>query len=286
MSEVSLINTNDYASLQKMLGMTYDAKTTSSGSKLARLSVNKKPLYGETTVNGKVVKVEMLSGGFTLRNGSTVYAESAVIRPFAQRFMHQRYDAAKSNYVKTLLADSLDMDLKDNTGSFNCGKSSEYIEDFQALSKAEQDFLRSVKRTRVIYGEITMENAITKEGDAHPVENVPFVWDVDTKEGFKNMGNVWSKLVKMKHVPMQHTVTLTTEARDLPTGASYYVPMCELDVQSDLPFEEKDNDLLIYFFNNIESHNKWVSDEWEKNNKSDPSISGDYVNVEEATLDE
>jgi len=279
MSELTVINTNDYAAMAKMMGMAYDTGSESKSS-LARLRVNKKPLYGETNMNGKIVKVEVLSGGFELKNGTTVYAESAIIRPFVQRFMYQKYDPNSNTYVKTLMADTFNVDLKDTVGDFNCGKPSGWIEDFNSLPQETKDLLRAIKRTRVVYGTVTMPDAVTEEGDAHPIEDIPFVWDVDTKEGFKNMGGVFAKLLKMKRLPMLHTINLSTAKRDLPTGNSYYVPVPELNMQSSIEISDEDQGLFTSFMESIESHNDYVLNEWNKNNK--PVESDGFIEVTDA----
>ena len=279
---LTVINTNDYAAMAKMMGMAYD--TGDSKSSLARLRVNKKPLFAETEVNGKMVKVEVQSGGFALENGTTVFAEEAVIRPFVQRFMYQKYVQEDNTYVKTLMSDNANLDLKDTKGGFNCGKLSGYVEDFNALSKAEKDLLRSIQRTRVIYGTVTMEKSVTEDGDAHPIENVPFVWDVSTKEGFKLMGGIFSKLNKMKRLPMLHNISLKTESRDLPTGNSYFVPIPELEMQSSIELSDDDQGLFSSFMEAIETHNEYVHSEWNKHNMPE-EVDGfvDVVDVENAT---
>mgnify|MGYP005990305695 FL=1 len=281
MSELAVINTNDYAAMAKMMGIAYDTGSESKSS-LARLHLNKKTFYGETELNGKMVKAEILSGGFELQNGTTVYSETATIRPFIQRFMYQKYDLNTNKYTKTLMADSFNVDLKDTKGGFNCGKSSGWIEDFDALPEKTKELLRSIKRTRVIYGVITMPDAITEEGDSHPVTEIPFVWDVKDKEGFKNMGGIFAKLNKMKRLPMLHNINLSTLKRTLPTGNSWLVPVPELEMKSDIEISDDDQQLFTSFMENIESHNEYVLSEWNKNNKPDVEGFVDVSDVEDA----
>jgi hypothetical protein len=231
-------------------------------------------------MNGKIVKVEVLSGGFELQNGTTIYSESAIIRPFIQRFYYKKYDSDSNKYVQTLMADNFDVDLKDNTGNFNCGKPSGYIEDFDALPKETKELLRAIKRTRVIYGTISLPDGITEEGDANPVEDIPFVWDVDSKEGYKNLGLVFSKLNKIKRLPMQHNINLVTSKRDLPTGASYYVPIPDVDLNSNIEISDSDQTLFTQFMESIQLHNDYILSEWDKNISS--GVDNDFIDVEEA----
>ena len=277
MSELAVINTNDYAAMAKMMGIAYD--TNKEESTLARLNVNKSPIMGETEVNGKIAKVEVLpSGSFEIKNGTTVYSESVIIRPFIQRFMYQKFNSEAKNYDKTLMSDTFNVDLKDNTGGFNCGKPSGYIEDFKALPQATKDLLTSIQRCRIIFGELSMPDGITAEGDAHPIESMPFVWDIHTKEGYKNIGSVFSKLNTMKRLPMQHTMTITNQKREVPQ--TYYVPVAELNVNSKIEISDADQELFTMFMEHIQSHNDWVLSEYQKNNKPDDEIlDTDFVSV-------
>ena len=101
---------------------------------------------GEAEVNGKTKKVEVVEGGtyrLEIPDGPTYYASKAVIRPFVQRFMYKRFvkgnDSTPNRYIKTVMADNLNIDLKDNDGGFNCGKPAGYIQDFKALPESMQD---------------------------------------------------------------------------------------------------------------------------------------------------
>ena len=47
-----------------------------------------------------------------------VFAEKVTIRPFMQHFMYKKR-SAKNTYVKTVMHDNLNVDLKDTSGGFN-----------------------------------------------------------------------------------------------------------------------------------------------------------------------
>jgi hypothetical protein len=53
--------------------------------------------------------------------------------------MYKRFikgtDTIPNKYVKTIMADNLNIDLKDTDGGFNCGKPAGYIKDWQSLPK-------------------------------------------------------------------------------------------------------------------------------------------------------
>ena len=167
MSELTTIDTNNYAAMAQMMGMAYD--TGEKKSSLARLRINKKSIMGDADVNGKTMKMEIVSAGaLGLQNtdNQVIYADKVVLRPFLQRFMYQRYDSNANNYQKTVMANSLDIDLKDTGGTFNCGKPGGYIQDFDALPDSTKELIRQIRRVRVVFGTASM-SGVSKEGVTH-----------------------------------------------------------------------------------------------------------------------
>lgn len=285
MSELAVIDQNNYAAMAQMMGMAHDTGSDKK-STLARLRVNKKPIMGETEVNGKTAKVEVVSAGSYVlvdSEGKKLYSDTVTLRPFVQRFMYQKYDSQKNNYVKTVLADNLRIDLKDTTGGFNCGKPSGYFEDWNALDEGTKEIIRQVRRVRVVFGTVSMEG-VTEDGDAENVENIPCIWEVDSKEGFKNIGSIFSKLGSMKRLPIQHTVLVSTEQRDLPTGGSYFVPSAKLELENNVEITDVDQAVFAEFMAYVEGFNQWVLKEWQDHTKpgdaaEDISLVDGFVHV-------
>lgn len=289
MSDIAIIDQNNYAAMAQLTGMAFD-----SGNKkatLARLRVNKQPIMGETEVNGKTAKVELVSAGSYVlvgTDGTKLYADNVSIRAFMQRFMYQKYDSGAKKYIKTTLATDLKSDLKDTTGGFNCGKPGGWIEDFNALSDGMKELIRSVKRVRVVFGTISMKG-VTESGDAQDVEDVPFIWEVDSKEGFTNLGSIFSKLHTMNRLPINHTMSIATVERKGPSGP-YFVPTAELDIKSNLEMTEVDKGVFQELMAHVEGFNGWVLKEFDANYKQGDAIESEKdsivdsfvnVNVEE-----
>ena len=157
---VTTVDTSNYDEMAKAMGITADAGNKSKQtSNLARLRISHSAIMGETELKGKKVNMEVVSGGhFKLEvpDSSTVYAPQIKIRTFLQRFMYKRFIKGSGNvpnrFVKTVMGESLYVDLKDNDGGFNCGKPSGWIKDFKALPTTQQDLIRQIKRTRVVFG--------------------------------------------------------------------------------------------------------------------------------------
>ena len=119
MSGLTTIDTNNYAAMAKAMGIANEISSANKqGMFLARMRINHSPIMGMAEVNGKNVNVEIIEGGtykLEIPDGPTYFAQSVKIRPFMQRFMYKRFlmgNATSPNrYVKTLMADDLNIDL-------------------------------------------------------------------------------------------------------------------------------------------------------------------------------
>lgn len=232
---------------------------------MARIKLQKKPIKGKAEVNGKNVTVDVVTAGSFMieKDGKNVYAENIKIRMFLQRFMYQKYDNTVNNYVKTVMANDLDIDLKDNYGGFNCGKPSGYIKDFDALTDSMKELIRSIRRTRVVLGTVTFVDATDEKGNPEEVVDMPFVWEVDSKEGFRNFGEATNKFAKHQRLSVMHNMNVSTAEREA-VGNTYYVPICEADLGTTLEVNESEQALFADFMAWVESHNRWVLSEWEQ----------------------
>ena len=171
--ELTTIDTNNYAAMAKAMGIANEtAGERKQASTLARLRINHSPVMGEAEVNGKNVNMEVVAGGtyrLEVPDGPTYYAESVKIRPYLQRFMYKRFvrgmGDSPNRYVKTVMADNLNIDLKDNDGGFNCGKPAGYIQDFKSLPEKTQELIKQIKRVRVVLGTVELVNATDDQGN-------------------------------------------------------------------------------------------------------------------------
>mgnify|MGYP003637383722 FL=1 len=162
MNEITTINEDNYASMAKAMGLpTPSVNTQKKASLLNRFRVWHNPTMGKKKLDGKEFNTEVVEGGLfrleVVGDPSTFYfAEKVKIRPFMQRFMYKRFIMGVGDipnaYNKTIMADTLNIDLKDDAGTFNCGKPAGYVEDFQALPENTKKLIKSIKRNRVIFG--------------------------------------------------------------------------------------------------------------------------------------
>jgi len=268
MTELATIDTTNYAAMAKAMGMGQSA-TEKKTSALARLRINHTPVMGQAEVKGKQVNVEVVEGGtykLEIPDGPTYYAEEVSIRPFMQRFMYKKFvmgnDSTPNRYVKTVMGDNLNADMKDNDGGFNCGKPSGWIEDFNSLPDTMKDLIRSIKRVRVLFGTVDMVNATDASGNPMEAPTTPFIYEIENRDAFKTVGNIFNKLGKMQRLPPQHYVKFKTEKRELPNGSCFYLPDPALDLMSTLDMDSDTQGTFADFVAWVANYNQYILGEW------------------------
>lgn len=290
MSQLTTIDTNNFAAMAKAMGIAAEADSKSSSSTLARLRINHTPVMGMAEVNGKNVNVEVVEGGsykLDIPDGPTYYASSIKIRPYMQRFMYKRFvkgtDKSPNKYIKTLMNDDLNVDLKDNEGGFNCGKPAGYIKDFQALPQKMQDLIRDIKRVRVVFGTVEMQNVVNEKGEEVELDETPFIWEIDNRDAFKMVGESFTKLAKMKRLPVQHIITANTQERKLPNGNSFYLPVVSLDVTNTLSLSDVEQNMFADFMAWVDNYNTYISNAWSE--KANSQMSEDDMDIVDGLVD-
>ena len=88
MSNVTTIDTNNFATMAVAMGMGADQpKESSKASTLARLRIQHTPLMGQQEIAGKMKNVEVVAGGsykLEIPDGPTYFADKVSVRPFLQ----------------------------------------------------------------------------------------------------------------------------------------------------------------------------------------------------------
>ena len=281
MTELTTIDTNNYAEMAKAMGMANEAATIKKqGMFLARLRINHSAILGAESILVKAGTYKL-----EIPDGPTYYAESAIVRPFMQRFMYKKFvmgSAGKPNrYVKTVMADTLNMDLKDNDGGYNCGKPAGWIEDYASLPESTKDLIKSIKRVRVVLGSVELINPKDVNGNPVELESTPFIWEVENRDAFKTVGGVFTKLAKMKRLPVQHTVDLTTEERKLPNGNSFYLPLTGMDTTKTVELQQKDQDLFADFMAWVQNYNEYIINAYAEKAGDSDGDELDDLNIED-----
>ena len=292
MTELTTIDPNNYNAMAKAMGIANEAPAKAKSRSLARLRINHSPIMGTAEVKGKSVNVETVSGGtykLEIPDGDTYYANSIKIRPHMQRFMYKRFVMGGANgpnrYIKTIMSDNLNVDLKDNDGGFNCGKPAGYIQDFKALPEKMQDLIKQIKRVRVVLGVVELVNPMNAKGEEVSVDTMPFIWEIDNRDAFKLVGESFASLAKLQRLPIQHMITASTDERKLPNGNSFFVPVVSLDVSKTLDITQEDQKTFGDFIAWLDNYNTYILNLWsEKANArmsdEDTSVVDDLVDIE------
>ena len=275
MNEIVTINTENYSVMAKAMGLAGESSDSKS-SNLARLKLQHKNIMGEKEVGDEIEEVVKIKAGsykLDVPDDTAYYAKEVTIRPFMQRFMYKRFvknTNAKQGeplgiFHKTIMADNLNIDLKDNQGTFNCGKPSGYIKDFASLPADMQNLIKQIKRVRVLFGLITMKDMKTEtEGKLTEVKDLPFIWEIDNREAFKIVGKPFATLSTMRKLPVQHNITALGDPRALPSGDKFYVPKVMLDTTNTITLSDKDQTTFTDFISWIENYNTYIMGMWDE----------------------
>lgn len=284
---VTLTDNSNFAQLAAAMGMQADVKKEAKkANTLARLKIDHSGLMGEEEIKGKKKKVQVVDAGqfvLTVPHGDTetkIFCATPQIRLYNQRFMYKRFikQGDKGRFVKTVMATDLKNDLRDNDGGFNCGKPGGWIEDYKALSDDMKNLLKSVKRVRVLFGTINMEDTVNHLGaSVDGISNIPFIWEVDNKDAFKEMGAPIAQLVKQNRLLPQHYISLTTSENPLPNGASFWTPNAALDLSTTLPLTDDDQKTFADFNEWIDGYNEYIIKAYNESAKEKSSAEFDEV---------
>ena len=179
MHEIMALDSNNFADLAKAAGMDLAMPSTDTkSSTLTRFSLQHKALSGRQDIKGKMVNVEVVeAGSIKLENPETkelIYAQSARLRPYMQRVLYKRFIMGSGDtpnmFIKTVMATDLNGDLKDSEGGFNCGKPAGYIKDWAAIPDPLKAVIKQIKRTRAIFGTVTLQGAVNSQGEPVTLE--------------------------------------------------------------------------------------------------------------------
>ena len=285
MNQVTTIDTNNFAVMAQAMGMNAEkSQNTSKASTLARLRIHHTPIMGQQEIKGKMKNVEVISGGaykLDIPDGPTYYAEGATIRPFLQRFMYKKFikgnDNTANRFLKTVMANDLNNDMKDNEGGFNCGKPAGFIKDWAALPDTMKDLIKSIKRVRALFGTVELVNPTDAEGNPVDVESTPFIWEIDNRDAFKTMGEQIAKLTKMRRLLPQHYITTTSREVPLPNGSSFYVPEADIDLGNTLDMDNASQEVFANFIAWIENYNTYILNTWNENMHKNEDVDTETV---------
>jgi hypothetical protein len=291
MSNELAIATERGQSMAELMGVSTTPSQQAAPS-IARVGMIHQPIMGEVDFNGKTIKTEVVPvGAFTLMQGDDkIYSNGVTLRVFAQRNQWQRWNSETEEMEKSVMANTLSGDMKDSVGGFNLGRPTGYIEDFQALPDATKQIMRSVKRVKVFFGTVTLDNPVNDMGEAVTgnYTDVPVVMDIKNRDSLKSIDAVLNGLSRKNLLPIMSNIKLSGVEDSIPTGAKFGKIEAKLGTAVDL--QDADNETLKDFMELIEFFNGKVLDLHNQRNGSGISdadaavvkdiIDNDFLEVE------
>ena len=264
---------NSPADLAELMGMSN--LPAQSKSALAEIKQVHQNVMGTKTVGGEEMEVAIVKAGaysVTLPDDTIYYSDKITIRPFMQRFQFQRYDKSyqrpdggEGRMLRTVMATSLNGDLKDNYGGFNCGRPSGYVKDFSSLPQETQDLMRATDRFKVIFGLCTLDKPKDANGKAVVVKEFPFLMRIKNRDSFKAMTDMFSQIQRKNRLPIQHLLHLSSEVKSIPSGATYAVITPKLGEVVEITTD--DQEVLNNFVEWVESMNSITMSKWEEHRR-------------------
>ena len=261
------------ADLAELMGMSnVPAKSTSALAEIKQVHQN---VMGTKQVDGESMEVAIVKAGaysVTFPDDTVYYSDTITIRPFMQRFQFQRYDkhyqkpdGGEGRMLRTVMATSLNGDLKDNYGGFNCGRPSGYVKDFSSLPQETQDLMRATDRFKVIFGLCTLDKAKDANGKPVDVKEFPFLMRIKNRDSFKAMTDMFTQIQRKNRLPIQHLLHLSSEVKSIPSGATYGVVKAKLGELVEITTD--DQEVLNNFVEWVESMNSITISKWEEHRR-------------------
>ena len=247
----------DNMNLADAMGFGSTAEGSGGSSNLHRITstVIQEAVDGKVT-NSPVFKIK--------KDEEVFYSREIELRIFTQRQRWQKWDSENSMFHKTVMSTNLNADLKDTLGTFNLGRPTGYIKDFNGLPEATKDIIRSVNRVKVYMGMAYFSDPFVEGGE--PVvgyeSEVPFVADIKNRESLKSIDDIIKKLQTKRILPVEHLIKLRGDVRAMPNGNKYAVIQASLGEM--VTITEADNDALKDFVSYVENQNDYILNKWDE----------------------
>jgi len=271
------------------MGFSASTDTPMGGPNLSRLAQVQAPIMREQVdADGELEeKVVVPLGAYKLTDaeGNTVYSRNATIRLYAQKQQWTQWDSSSSTMNKTIMVDVLKGDLKDTKGTFNLGRPSKYVKDWESLDEDTKAVIRSVKNTKVLFGKVklgkvTDENGVAVKGYDSEID---FTMDVKNIDSKRSLDEALKDIVALEFVPVEYSIVLASKKEVLPTGNKYATMLASLGEETQIV--PKDHVTAQSFIDYVDYRNEYVLSKWKSLRKPDvaidPSTLDAIVQVEE-----
>ena len=247
----------DNMNLADAMGFGSTAEGSGGSSNLYRITST----VIQEAVDGKVANSPVFK---IKRDEEVFYSREIELRIFTQRQRWQKWDSENSVFHRSVMSTNLNVDLKDTLGTFNLGRPTGYIKDFNGLPEATKDIIRSVNRVKVYMGMACFSEPFVEGGE--PVvgyeSEVPFIADIKNRESLQSIDGVIKKLQTKRILPVEHLIKVKGDVRAMPNGSKYAVFQASLGEM--VALTESDNEALKDFVSYVENQNDYILNKWDE----------------------
>jgi hypothetical protein len=256
---IETFGTDNYAELAAATGAF-----TGGSTLLPQLRINREA----ETDEGKRVP----TGTYMVtQNDVTVYGKVPVLfRVFLNTFQYKQYDDDAKRYPnKTIIVKSFQEEMQDELGGIKCGrihpKELEVLKAKNLISPAEIKKQEQIKCYRRVYGLVTMQDAVTEDGVATTIENLPCVWEVS---GVNAPKDALDSITKLRHIFFQHWLVLDKLDRKKTGSNVYYEAHTTAILDKEVEFTKEDMAVFQSFRETIDRENRAISAKWRESKRS------------------
>lgn len=197
------------------------------------------------------------------QEGVTVYGKLPVLfRPFMNTFQYLHYDSKARAFVnKTVIVKSFSEQMLDENGGMRCGKINakelKVLVDKNLISAEELAKQKEIKCVRGLYGLVTMNDAVTADGDKVTIEDLPCVWKMQGTN-FNAVDEALKGITKIRHLFFQHWLSLDKLNRKKEGSVTYFEAVVSAILDKEVPFTKDDMETFNDFKELIAKENNAV----------------------------
>jgi len=205
------------------------------------------------------------------QNGVSIYSKVAQFRIFLNTYQYMVYDAKTNTFPnKSIIIKNFNEQAIDELGGLKCGKiNGKEFKELVAkglVSKQEEEAQKAIKCYRGLYGLVTFENAVTADGDATTIENLPVLWRMGG-DNFNAAQDTLKSIDKMRHLYFQHWIALDTERKKQGSNVWYFANMRPI-LNKEIEFSAEDMVTFTMFQESINKENLGVANKWRESKKA------------------
>jgi hypothetical protein len=127
--------------------------------------------------------------------------------------------------------------------------------------------MRQVKKTKVVFGTVTLSDPVDDTGNALTGvgTDVPFIMDIKNRDSIRDIDGAIKAIQRLNALPINYNLSLTAQEHTLPTGNTYASIVSA--VTDKVEIKPSDSDVFKGFLDWITWANDYVNGQWDDHNK-------------------